>query len=227
MLPRRADATLAPKVSAGLATIAVRVPRHPVAQALLRAFDGPIAAPSANRSGRISPARAEHVAAELGDRVSMILDGGPCEKGLESTIVGILGDKVELFRPGSVTPDEITAACGLAVIGTGPVAEITTPGQLASHYAPRASLRLNAVRPLPQEALLAFGPDVPEGAAAVLNLSPTGDLEEAASNLFAMLRRLDDAGFVEIAAMPIPDEGPGLAINDRLRRAAAPRDLPQ
>jgi len=222
--PRHADCPLAPRVSAGLATVAIRVPRHPVAQALLAAFNGPIAAPSANRSGRISPTRAEHVAAELGGKVAMILDGGPCEKGLESTIVGIHDGRVELLRPGSITPDAIAAACGLPVVGSGPEAAITAPGQLASHYAPRARLRLNAVRAAPHEALLAFGPNVPEGAAAVLNLSPTGDLEEAARNLFAMLRRLDDAGYDAIAAMPVPEEGAGIAINDRLRRAAAPRD---
>ncbi len=223
VLPRRRASRLSLLVSAGLDTVALRVPSAPVAQALLQAFDGPIAAPSANRSGRISPTRADHVAAELGNQVSLILDGGPCATGLESTIVSVTKDRISLLRPGPITPAQLTEATGLPVATPASGGPVTAPGQLESHYAPHARLRLNARSAEAGEALLAFGPDAP-AAALSSNLSPSGDLTEAAANLFSMLRALDNAGHEFIAVMPIPNEGLGLAINDRLSRAAAPRE---
>lgn len=204
---------------AGLETIALRIPGHPVAQALLESFGGPVSAPSANPSGRLSPTRAEDVAAELGKQVALVLDGGPCATGIESTIVSLLpGEPPRLLRPGAIDRRRIEATVGaLAAADDG---EVTAPGQLASHYAPRASIRLAAVRGAPGEVLLGFGPKAPAHAA---NLSPTGDTVEAAANLYRMLRALDATGAETIAVMPIPDEGLGEAINDRLRRAAAPR----
>lgn len=221
VLPRRVDSGLSLLVSAGLDTVAVRVPAAPVAHALLVVFGGPVAAPSANRSGRISPTRAAHVASELGHGVALILDDGPCTGGLESTIIAVSDGRVTLLRPGPITPEDIRHRTGLEVdIETGnSTANPTAPGQLESHYAPRAILRLNASHAGPDEALLGFG-DVDD---AALNLSPQGDLTEAAANLFAMLRLLDDAGHGKIAVTAIPESGLGLAINDRLRRAAAPR----
>lgn len=224
--PRRKTSRLSLLVSAGLDTVAIRVPRAPVAEALLKAFGGPIAAPSANRSGRISPTRADHVAAELGEQVSLILDDGPCSAGLESTIVSLSDSGITLLRPGPITPAQLTDATGLPVVEAQSGGPMTAPGQLESHYAPRARLRLNVTAPDAGEVLLAFGPDTPN-AETVMNLSPAGDLTEAAANLFAMLRALDDAGHPAIAVMPVPDEGLGLAINDRLRRAAAPRETPK
>lgn len=224
VLPLNPSGGLSPAVSAGLDTVAVRVPAHPVAQALLQMFDGPISAPSANRSGRISPTTASHAADELGDRVAMILDGGPCDEGVESTIVALCDGYVDILRPGSVTPEEIARVAGLPARSTGPVVtneQPNAPGQLLSHYAPRAQVRLNALKVGTDETLLGFGPDAP---AQALNLSATGDLKEAASNLFSMLRTLDESGATTIAVMPVPDTGIGLAINDRLRRAAAPRE---
>lgn len=219
VLPRRPDTPISLLVSAGLDTLAVRVPAHPVTQAILADFGGPIAAPSANRSGHVSPTRVEDAAAELGDTVAAIVDGGPCREGLESTIVAVRGDYVALLRPGTITPDMIERAAGLPVRLEGASERLTAPGQLESHYAPRAEVRLNAREPKPGEAFLAFGPTAPPG----LNLSPAGDLKEAAAHLFAYLRQLDASGVSHIAVMPIPEEGLGLAINDRLRRAAAPR----
>lgn len=224
VLPRRPDAPISLLVSAGLDTVAIRVPRHPVAHALLQAFGGPIAAPSANISGRISPTRADHVAAELGDRIALVLDGGACAAGLESTIVQVTRNQINLLRPGSVTPAEIEAASGLKVVRVQEEeGHLSAPGQLKSHYAPSARLRLDALTPHKGEAFLAFGPVTLNGAAHQMNLSPKGDLTEAAANLFAMLRQLDETGAPSIAVMPVPDQGLGLAINDRLRRAAAPR----
>ena len=220
VLRRREDAALSLLVSAGLDTVAVRVPDHPVARALLIATGRPIAAPSANVSGRISPTTAAHVAAELENRVSLILDGGACRVGLESTVVNLSGRGTALLRPGGVAVEELEAVAGpIGVAGAGPV---RSPGMLRRHYAPRRPLRPNATRAGPGEALLGFGPTA---APAVLNLSPRGDLVEAAANLFAMLRALDEAaGYSGIAVAPIPERGLGLAINDRLRRAAAPPD---
>lgn len=223
VLPRRADCGVSLLASAGLDTVAVRVPAHPVAQKLLRATGRPLAAPSANRSGRISPTKAAHVAAELGEAVALILDGGPCVVGLESTILDLSVSGPVLLRPGGISLEALHDALGDVAIGAGDPNAPRAPGQFASHYAPRLKLRLEALAARPGEALLAFGPEAPGGFAETLNLSPRGDLVEAAANLFAMLRRLDRPNFIGIAAMPIPEAGLGRAINDRLRRAAAPR----
>jgi len=206
-------------VSAGLDTVAVRVPDESIAQNLLAAAEVPIAAPSANASGEISPTTAEHVRQSLGDKVDLILDGGPTRLGLESTVIGFEHGKPVLLRPGSIPRVKIESVAG--PLGHPAYDTISSPGQLASHYAPDAKVRLNALSAAPGEVLLAFGP----ATGATLNLSPKGDLEEAAANLFAMLRRLDAEEPRAIAVMPIPDHGLGEAINDRLRRAAAPRSL--
>ena len=223
VLRRRAECGVSLLASAGLDTIAVRVPAHPVAHALLRASGRPLAAPSANRSGNVSPTEAAPVGAELGDRVALILDGGKCPVGLESTVLDLTGAVPSLLRPGGVTLEALAALLGPIGLGDGDPQAPRSPGQLASHYAPRLTLRLDAVAARPGEALLAFGPHPLPGFAEMLNLSPRGDLAEAAANFFAMLRRLDRPEFAGIAAMPIPDVGLGRAINDRLRRAAAPR----
>ncbi len=227
VLPRRADSRIALLCSAGLDSVALRVPATPVARALLAAAGRPVAAPSANRSGRISPTRAEHARDELGERVALYLDGGPTEIGLESTVVSLLGPRPLLLRPGGLPVEEIEALLG--PLGR-PAADAATedsarlsPGLLTSHYAPGKPLRLEARAVAADEALLAFGPDVPAGAAATVNLSPRGDTREAAARLFEALRRLDAGPGRAIAAMPIPAEGLGLAIRDRLARAAAPR----
>jgi L-threonylcarbamoyladenylate synthase len=224
VLTRRAGSKLSELVSAGLDTVAIRVPDHPVAQALLRAAECPLAAPSANRSGRLSPTRAAHVYADFGEGIALILDGGPTAYGLESTVIDARGEKPVLLRPGAVPAETMEAVIEMplrrAIASTDTP---SSPGQLASHYAPRATLRLDAKGANPDEALLAFGPDVPAGAARTINLSATGDLIEAAANLFAALHALDDGQVQAIAVMPIPGHGLGEAINDRLRRAAAPR----
>jgi L-threonylcarbamoyladenylate synthase len=222
VLPRKVDAKLSLLASAGLDTVALRVPDHAIAQKLLAAAGIPIAAPSANASGRISPTMAAHVAESLGDAVELILDGGPTRLGLESTIVGFDGDGPLLLRPGAVPREAIAVVAG--PLRTPIAGKITSPGQLQSHYAPRTPLRLNARDIRADEALLAFGPDAPGGAHVTRNLSFAGDLHEAAANLFAMLRELDAMSAAGIAVMPIPEHGLGEAINDRLRRAAAPRD---
>lgn len=222
VLPRLETAKISLLVSAGLDTIAVRVPRHPVATELLRRFGKAVAAPSANISGRLSPTRPEHVVEELGNRIELVLDGGLCEAGLESTIVRVAGDRIELLRPGTITPAQISAVAGLPVVSVHEDENPSAPGQLKSHYAPRAELRLNATAPEAGEAFLAFG-QTGIKTPNMLNLSPSGDLTEAAAHLFAMLRELDRSGAPAIAVMPIPAEGLGLAINDRLKRAASPR----
>ncbi|WP_299676195.1 L-threonylcarbamoyladenylate synthase [uncultured Roseobacter sp.] len=217
VLPLRADHGLSGLVTAGLPTVALRVPAQPSAQTLLRAFGGPVAAPSANPSGRISATTAAHVVAGLGDKLVAVLDDGPCTVGLESTIIGLDGAPT-LLRAGGLPLEAIEAALGGPLDqSTTPVA-ITAPGQLASHYAPRAPLRMNVTTAEPGELLLGFGQ-----IQADLNLSERGDLHEAAANLFEMLHRLDAMGQA-IAVAPIPDHGLGRAINDRLARAAAPRD---
>lgn len=225
VLTRRENSGLSELVSAGLDTVAIRVPGHPVAAALLAAAQVPVAAPSANRSGRVSPTRAEHVAADLGDAIDLVLDGGACTVGLESTILDCTGETVRLLRPGAIASERIAAVIGGPVERTvgGSADAPTSPGQLASHYAPAAKVRLNAEKPLPGEALLAFGPDVPPHDGPTINLSSAGDLHEAAAKLFASLRDLDGRNVTAIAVMPIPDAGLGEAINDRLQRAAAPR----
>ncbi|MPZ58205.1 MAG: threonylcarbamoyl-AMP synthase [Rhizobiales bacterium] len=226
VLPKAKNCAVAALATAGLDSIAMRVPDSPVAQAILAAFGGPIVAPSANRSGHVSPTAAAHVLNDLGGRVDLIVDGGPTLVGVESTIVSCVGDPV-LLRPGGLPREAIEAVLGRPLMepparDAGPVA----PGMLASHYATAARLRLDANDVRDGEALLAFGPKLPPGAgeaAAALNLSATGDLTEAAANLFAHLRTLDRPGVAGIAVMPIPHAGLGEAINDRLARAAAPR----
>ncbi len=218
VLPARADGGVCELARAGLSSIALRAPNHSVAQDLLRAFGKPVAAPSANISGRLSPTTAQNVAADLGDALAIILDAGPCIVGLESTIVGLAPDEPpRLLRPGGVAREDIEALIGPLA---APGGEIEAPGMLSSHYAPRARLRLNASAPGADEAFLAFGPDAP---AHALNLSARGDLVEAAANLYAFLRKLDSQGAAQIAVAPIPHQGLGEAINDRLARAAAPR----
>jgi L-threonylcarbamoyladenylate synthase len=222
VLPRRNDCGISLLASAGLDTIALRVPAHPVARALLESAGVPIAAPSANRAGRISPTSAEACAQELDDRVPLILDAGDCPIGIESTVIGFAEEQPVLLRPGAIAREEIEKITGMLA---SPVRKsIVAPGMMSSHYAPRASLRLNAQDVCAGEALLAFGPEVPAGADHVCNLSSRGDLQEAAVNLFAMLRKLDRTGAEAIAVMPVPHTGLGEAINDRLSRAAAPRD---
>jgi L-threonylcarbamoyladenylate synthase len=209
---------------AGLETLALRVPAHPVARALIAATGAPLVAPSANRSGRVSPTRAEHVWADLEGRVDWILDAGPSALGLESTIVACLGDGARLLRPGAISREDLEAALGEAISGeSGGAGAPIAPGGLASHYAPRARLRLSATRAQPSEAALDFGGALAGDPAARLDLSPSGDLSEAAARLFAYLRELDSSGAATIAVAPIPERGLGAAINDRLRRAAAPR----
>jgi L-threonylcarbamoyladenylate synthase len=230
VLPKAAACPVAELATAGLDTIAVRVPAHPVAQALIAALDAPVVAPSANRSGHVSPTTAAHVLADLGERVDLVLDGGPARVGVESTILACLDGGVTLLRPGGLPRDAIERALGGTVAETRVTADEgeapLAPGMLSSHYAPRATLRLAATDVRAGEALLAFGPDLPAGAAGAavtLNLSARRDLIEAAANLFSHLRELDRAGAASIAVMPIPHEGLGEAINDRLARAAAPR----
>ena len=230
VLPRRAGSRIAQLAGAGLETLAVRAPDHPVAQALLAAFAGPLAAPSANRSGEVSPTTARHVLESLSGRIALVLDGGPAAVGVESTVLDLTGPPV-LLRPGGVPLEAIEAVIGpvhrpFAMSGVGRTM-LRSPGLLVSHYAPELPVRLEAREASAEEALLAFGP-AREGAGLVFQLSAAGDLVEAASRLFAGLRWLDAEGrrlgLRGIAAMAVPEEGLGLAINDRLRRAAAPRD---
>jgi L-threonylcarbamoyladenylate synthase len=224
VLPRAKGSPIALLATAGLDTVAIRAPSHPVAQALIRAVGRPIAAPSANRSGAVSPTHAEHVAESLGDRVSLILDGGPCLVGVESTVLDLSGNRPTLLRPGGATREAIEAVIGpIALSDALPSGDVprSSPGQLESHYAPSRPVRLEATSVGADEGLLAFGPTPPAGAMLTCNLSPTGDLGEAAANLFAQMRALDRPGIGRIAVMPIPQIGLGLAINDRLRRAAA------
>jgi L-threonylcarbamoyladenylate synthase len=224
VLPRAKGSPIALLATAGLDTVAIRAPSHPVAQALIRATGRPIAAPSANRSGAVSPTTAQHVAQSLGDCVPLIIDGGPCLVGLESTVLDLSGNRAILLRPGGATREAIEAVIGaIAVSDALPAGDSArkSPGQLESHYAPSRPVRLEATSVGADEGLLAFGPTPPAGAMLTSNLSPTGDLAEAAANLFAQMRALDRPGIGRIAVMPIPQTGLGLAINDRLRRAAA------
>jgi len=225
VLERRADAGLSDLVSAGLETVAVRVPAHAVAGALLKAAGRPLAAPSANRSGRVSATAAAHVDEDLGDRLALILDGGATEHGLESTVLDATGPGLRLLRPGAVPREAIEAVVGarLADADGSDAGRPFSPGRLPSHYAPNAAVRLDATDVRPGEALLAFGDIVPATGGPAINLSPRGDLREAAAGLFAALRALDRTGVRTIAVMPIPDQGLGEAINDRLRRASAAR----
>ncbi len=222
VLPRRKDCRLSLLVSAGLDTVAMRAPSHPIAARLIAEAGVPLAAPSANLSGQVSATSAAHVAEGLGGKVDLILDGETTPLGIESTVIGFESGRPVLLRPGAVPREAIEAITGpLAAPSKG---SVTSPGQLASHYAPHTPLRLNARGVEPAEALLAFGPNAPKDARRALNLSRDGDLAEAAANLFAMLRALDAECASAIAVMPIPASGLGEAINDRLMRAAAPRN---
>jgi L-threonylcarbamoyladenylate synthase len=231
VLPKAQDCPVAEFATAGLETVAIRVPAHAVARDILRAFGGAVVAPSANLSGHVSPTTAEHVRGDLEGRIDLIVDGGAVEVGVESTIVGCF-DTPMLLRPGGVPRAAIERVLGRALTRPPEDAESDdgqplAPGMLASHYAPRTPVRLHATRMEPGEALLAFGPDKISGldpAAVVLNLSESGDLNEAAANLFGHLRALDASSARAIAVMPVPNEGLGEAINDRLRRAAVGRE---
>lgn len=226
VLPRRADCRIDLLAGAGLDTLAVRVPAHEGALALLRAAATPIAAPSANRSGRVSPTSSAHVMAELSGRIAAVLEGGDCPVGVESTVLDLAAGGAALLRPGGVPVEAIEAVIGPVgrpvPPGAGPGPSLRSPGLMLSHYAPNLPLRLEAREMAPDEALLAFGPPLP-GAARVFQLSESRDLREAASRLFAGLRALDVPGLKGIAAMPVPGEGLGPAIRDRLARAAEPR----
>ena len=218
VLPLRADAGVSPLVTAGLPTLAVRVPAHPVARQLLAAFGGGVAAPSANPSGRISPTTAAHVMAGLDGRIDAVLDGGDCAVGVESTIIGFEGDRVVLLREGGVTAEALADVLGYVPRGRAEGDQITAPGQLLSHYAPKGRVRLNVTQPDEGEVFVGFGEMDCD-----LNLSATGDLAEAAANLFRHFHTLDEMAATLIAVAPVPETGLGAAVNDRLRRAAAPR----
>ena len=230
VLPKTRDCAVAELATAGLDTIAIRIPSHGVARTILAAFGKPVVAPSANISGHVSPTTAQHVESDLAGRIDLIVDGGPVDVGVESTIVGCFGEPM-LLRPGGLPREEIERVLGRALLR--PPAEMESdsaqplaPGMLSSHYAPHTRVRLNATDVGPNEALLAFGPPLKdaERAAAVMNLSRIGDLNEAATNLFGYLRALDARMAQTIAVMPIPNHGLGEAINDRLRRAAVERE---
>lgn len=221
----RAEPPIHPLVSAGLKTLAIRMPQGKVGE-VIKALDHPVAAPSANTSGRISPTSAKAVADDLGDRLDLILDGGACGVGVESTIVKVEGAGVHLLRPGGLAAEDIEDFLRQKLIRASHDAAIQAPGMMQSHYAPDASVRLNASEVKPGEALLAFGPRraaYADNVLAVLNLSETANLREAAANLFDFMRQLDASGAKTIAVEPIPMRGLGEAINDRLKRAAAPR----
>ena len=231
VLPKTKNCAVADLATAGLDSVAIRVPAHPLARAILRAFGGPVVAPSANLSGHVSPTTAAHVQNDLTGRIDLIVDGGAVEVGVESTIVGCF-DEPMLLRPGGVPRGEIERVLGRALVQPPEDADNDTsqplaPGMLASHYAPRTAVRLNASSVQPGEALLAFGPATVPGvdaARSVMNLSARGDLNEAAANLFGYLRTLDTKGAHRIAVMPVPGHELGEAINDRLRRAAMARE---
>ncbi len=226
VLPRRAGCPVALLTGAGLDTLAVRVPAHEPALALLRAVGRPVAAPSANRSGKVSPTTAADVMEELGGRIDAVLDSGACPVGLESTVLDLCGKQPVLLRPGGATLETIEARVGPVARRSGSASAVRSPGMLASHYAPALPVRLHARGLHPDEALLAFGPPLPSAQVA-FNLSERGDLTQAAARLFSGLRWLDAeaarCGLMRIAVMPVPETGLGLAINDRLQRAAAPR----
>lgn len=218
VLPVRAEAKVSKLVTAGLDTLAVRVPDHALAQRLLTSFGGPVAAPSANPSGRVSPTTAAHVFDGLDGQIDAVLDGGACKVGLESTIVNCV-DTPRLLRAGGIPVEALESCLGEPMERDTTPTQVQAPGQLASHYAPRGTVRLDVIAPNKDEVLLGFGP-----VACAVNLSPSGDMIEAAARLFACLHELDALGATKIAVSPIPEVGLGRAINDRLRRAAAPRD---
>jgi L-threonylcarbamoyladenylate synthase len=222
VLAKSAGCPIADLATAGLDTIAVRIPSHPVARTLIHAAGVPVAAPSANRSGHVSPTTAAHVEVDLGGTVAIILDDGPSAVGIESTVIDLSGPTPTLSRAGGVASEAIEAVLGAPLVrATDDTERPASPGQLASHYAPRAAVRINSRTARPGEALLAFGPVSSDHDGPTFNLSPSGDTIEAAAHLFAALRRLDATGVATIAVMPIPETGLGEAINDRLRRAAA------
>lgn len=219
VVPRAETCPVSLLASAGLPSLALRIPAHPIAQRLLETFGRPVVAPSANPSGRISPTTAQHVAEGLDGKVDLILDGGACPVGVESTIVGFLDDVPRLLRPGGLAREDIEAVLDRPLASADFTTAPTSPGQVASHYAPRATLRLNAEAPRTGEIYLGFGPDAQNG----YSLSRSGDLIEAAANLFRLLHEIDQTNAATIAVAPIPMTGLGEAINDRLARAAAPR----
>lgn len=224
VLPRTETTDVSQLVSAGLPTVALRSPDHPAARELLLEARRPLAAPSANRSGHVSATRAEHVAADIGGKAALILDGGPTVLGLESTVLSLVDNVPVLLRPGAITAEAIEEVLGTRLVRREEApGQLTSPGQLASHYAPSAQLRLNAYEWQADEAVLAFGAVQQLPAHAFINLSESGDLIEAAANLFSALRTLDASGAASIAVTPVPSTGLGEAINDRLRRAAAPK----
>ena len=223
VVARAAHCPVSMLASAGLSSLAIRVPNHPVALDLLRRFGKPVVGPSANPSGKVSPTAAEHVRRHLGDKVAVILDGGRCKVGVESTVVSFLGGEPKLLRPGGIARAEIERLAGRPLHVESHSDRPHAPGQLRSHYAPRAELRLNAEAPRPGEAYVGFGPLHAHGPHT---LSATGDLIEAAASLFRVLHDVDATGAAVIAVAPIPHHGLGEAINDRLLRAAAPRDAP-
>lgn len=226
VVPRTLDCPASLLVSAGLDTIALRVPASPVARALLESAACPIAAPSANLSGRLSPTAATHIDPLISRHVAEIIDGGCCTVGLESTIVGFDGPDVYLLRPGGISQEDLESVVGAVTTGASDPAKPSSPGQLLSHYAPMSPVRLNAQEVRPGEALLGFGPkmgDLNKDGMHALNLSQSANMQEAAANLFGFLRQLDSYSPSAICVMPIPEIGLGVAINDRLRRAASPR----
>jgi len=226
VVPLKADSAIHALCSAGLPTVGLRVPKGLAAE-LIRAFGRPLAAPSANTSGRISPTSAQHVEADLGDRIALILDGGAASVGVESTIIKIENGEARLLRPGGLDVADIEACLGQTVVRADHSAAIEAPGMLASHYAPETGVRLDALTVEPGEALVNFGGRALAGAdaaAAQFDLSPKGDLREAAANLFAIMKQADAVGARRIAFAPVPTHGLGEAINDRLMRAAAPRE---
>lgn len=218
VLPLRDGAPVSPLVTAGLRTLAVRVPAHPVARAVLEAFGGGLAAPSANPSGRVSSVTADHAMAGLIGRIDAVLDGGDCSVGVESTIVGFEEGRAKILREGGIAAEDLAAVLGYMPDRREEAGAISAPGQLASHYAPEGAVRMDVTQAEPGETLIGFGP-----MACDLNLSERGDLAEAAANLFRHFHTLDQMGATRIAVAPVPETGLGRAINDRLRRAAAPR----
>lgn len=221
VLPRKKSCPVSLLASAGMDTLAVRIPSHTVAQQLLKEVGLPIAAPSANASGKLSPTAPVHVAESLGDKVDLVLAGGKSQIGLESTVVDVTGTPT-ILRPGGITKEQLEKLIGKITYAHAPnyASPKPSPGMLKSHYAPNLPLRLNATEVAAEEALLAFGPTLLKGGAMRLNLSEQGDLNEAAANLFSMLRQLDQPKFKGIAVVKIPEDGLGAAINDRLQRAA-------